>query len=160
MRAPTFSSGQISIAKSIGLSITLALSAAACATAPVPVAVAPPAPPPPGPPPPTLDGAWSLAMLRDAAPGLKLAASLKIEANRAEGVTACRAWTAAAPNFGMDLRFEGVSAQEQPCDAQLKAAEDKYLEALAQVRTVQMRSGYLILSDANGRERLFFARGS
>lgn len=145
---------------SIGLSLTLALSAAACATAPAPVAAPAPRVQPPGPPPPTLEGQWALAMVRDAAPGVKLAASLKIDADRAEGVTACRAWTAQAPNFGMDLRFESMAAQEQACDAQMKAAEAKYLEALRDVRTVQMRSGYLILSDSRGRERLYFARGS
>jgi heat shock protein HslJ len=146
--------------RALGLSITLALSAAACATAPTPVAVAPPVAPPPGPAPPTLDGRWSLAMVRDAPLGARLAASLKIEADHAEGVTACRTWTAAAPNYGMDLRFDGLQDQELACDGNMRAAEDKYLEALAAVRTVQMRAGYLILSDQNGRERLYFARGS
>jgi heat shock protein HslJ len=146
--------------RALGLSLTLALATAACATAPVPVAVLPPAPPEPGPAPPTLDGQWSLAMVRDAAPGAKLAASLKINADHAEGVTACRAWTAAAPNFGMDLRFEGISAREQACDDQTKAAEARYLDALKDVRVAQMRAGYLILMDSNGRERLYFARGS
>ena len=109
--------------------------------------------------PPTLEGAWSLAMVRDAPAGAKLSATLNIAANRAEGATECRAWTAQAPNYGMDLRFESMSAQEQACDGQLKAAEAKYLEALSAVRTVQMRSGYLVLMDERGRERLYFARG-
>jgi hypothetical protein len=146
--------------RALGLSITLALATAACATAPTPVAVVPPGPPPPGPPPPTLDGSWSLAMLRDAPLGARLSASLKIEADRAEGVTACRAWKAAAPNIGMDLRFERIDGQEQSCDGNMKAVEQKYLEALEATRSVQMRSGYLVLMDQTGRERLFFARGS
>lgn len=146
--------------RALGLSITLALSAAACATAPTTVAVAPPVAPPPGPAPPTLDGRWALAMVRDAPLGTRLAASLKIEANQAAGVTACRTWTAEAPNLGMDLRFDRLQGQELTCDGNMKAVEDKYLEALASVRTVQMRAGYLILSDQNGRERLYFARGS
>jgi len=146
--------------RALGLSITLALSAAACATAPTTVAVAPPVAPPPGPAPPTLDGKWALAMVRDAPLGTRLAASLKIEADQAAGVTACRTWTANAPNAGMDLRFERVQGQELTCDGNMKAAEDKYLEALAAVRTAQMRAGYLILMDEAGRERLYFARGS
>lgn len=146
--------------RALGLSITLALATAACATVPTPVAVAPPAPPAPGPAPPTLEGQWSLAMVRDAPLGAKLSASLKIRADQAEGYTACRTWTADAPNFGMDLRFERLNGQEQTCDGNMKAVEEKYLEALSATRTAQMRSGYLVLMDANGRERLFFARGS
>jgi heat shock protein HslJ len=147
--------------RALGLSITLALAAGACATAPTAsVTVAPPVAPPPGPAPPTLDGKWALAMVRDAPLGTRLGASLRIEADRAEGITACRSWTAAAPNTGMDLRFERRQDQELTCDGNMKAAEDKYLEALAQVRTAQMRAGYLILMDERGRERLYFARGS
>ena len=146
--------------RALGLSVTMALSAAACATAPAPMVTLPPVAQPPGPAPPTLDGAWSLAMVRDAPAGAKIAATLKIAADHAEGVTQCQAWTAAAPNFGMDLRFESMTTQEQACDTQLKAAEAKYLEALSAVRTVQMRSGYLVLMDERGRERLYFARGS
>lgn len=146
--------------RALGLSVTLAMSVAACATAPAPVAVLPPVAPTPYPAPPTLDGAWSLAMLRDAPAGAaKLSATLKIDADHAEGAGPCTAWTAAAPNYGMDLRFESMTAQEQVCDAQMKAAEAKYIEALSAVRTVQMRSGYLVLMDERGRERLFFARG-
>lgn len=145
--------------RTLALSVTLALATAACATAPVPVATLPPGPPPPGPPPPTLDGQWSLAMVRDAPLGAKLSASLKIQADRAEGVTACRAWTAEAPNMGMDIRFERLNGQEQACDGNMRAVEAKYLEALQEVRMVQMRAGYLILMDERGRERLYFARG-
>ena len=146
--------------RALGLTVSLAIAAAGCATAPVPVAVLAPQPPPPGPAPPTLDGQWSLAMLRDAPVGAQLSATLKIAADHAEGATECRAWTAIAPNYGMDLRFESMTAHEQTCDSGLKAAETKYLEALAAVRTVQMRSGYLVLMDERGRERLYFARGS
>ncbi len=145
--------------RALGLSVTLALASAACATAPAPVAVAPPRAPDIGPAPPTLEGQWALAMVRDAPQGMKLAASLKIEADRAEGVTACTAWTADAPNLGMDLRFERLNGREQACDGNMKAIEAKYLEALKEVRMVQMRAGYLVLMDARGRERLYFARG-
>ena len=71
----------------------------------------------------------------------------------------CRTWTATAPNYGMDLRFESMNAREQACDAQEKAMEAKYLDALAATRMVQMRAGYLVLMDEHGRERLYFARG-
>lgn len=146
--------------RALGLSLTLAVAVSACATVPTPVAVAPPAAPPSEPAPPTLDGAWALAMVRDAPVGAKLSASLRIEADHAQGVTACRTWTAAAPNIGMDLRFDAMQQQETACDGAMKAIEDRYVQALGEVRTVQMRAGYLILSDARGRERLYFARGS
>jgi len=145
--------------RALGLSVTLAIAATGCATAPAPVAVLAPRAPDALPAPPTLEGAWSLAMVRDAPTGARISATLKIAADRAEGATECRAWSAQAPNYGMDLRFESMTAQEQACDSQLKAAEAKYLEALSSVRTVQMRSGYLVLMDERGRERLYFARG-
>ena len=145
--------------RALGLSLTIAVGLAGCATAPVPVAVAPPPAPASPQAPPTLDGAWSLAMVRDAPVGARLAATLKIAADRAEGATQCRAWTAAAPNYGMDLRFESMTARAQACDAQQKAMEAKYLDALAATRMVQMRAGYLVLLDEHGRERLYFARG-
>jgi len=146
--------------RSLGVTLTLALAASACATAPAPVAVVAPPPAPAPPAPPTLEGKWSLAMLRDAPLGTRLGASLKIEADRAAGATVCQSWTALAPNFGMDLRFESLTAQELTCDGNMKAVEEKYLEALKDVRTAQMRAGYLVLLDADGRERLYFARGS
>lgn len=147
--------------RALGLSVTLALAASACATAPpASISVAPRAAEPPGPPPPTLDGKWSLAMVRDAPLGTRLAASMKIEADRAAGVTACGSWTADAPNLGMDLRFTGMQGQEQTCDGNMRAVEERYLEALKAVRTVQMRAGYLVLIDDRGRERLYFARGT
>lgn len=151
--------------RALGLTLTttlaLALGAGGCAT--TQTAAAPAAPRPlhraPGPPPPTLDGAWNLALVRDAPQGVRLAATLKIEADQAEGSTACRAWTARAPNVGMDLRFERLTAQEQACSDQIRAAERRYLEALGRVRTAQMRSGYLVLIDERGRDQLYFARG-
>ncbi len=149
----------LGLKSTLGLSVALAFAAAGCATAPVSVAVLAPPPPAALPAPPTLEGAWSLAMLRDAPAGTKISATLKIAADHAEGATQCRAWTAAAPNYGMDLRFESMNTQEQACDDQMKAAEARYLDALAAVRTVQMRSGYLVLMDERGRERLYFARG-
>lgn len=145
--------------RALGLSLTLAAGLTGCATAPATVAVAPPPAPTIGPAPPTLDGAWSLAMVRDAPAGMRMAATMKISADRAEGSTSCRAWTASAPNYGMDLRFESMNAQEQACDAQQKALEAKYLDALAATRMAQMRAGYLVLLDERGRERLYFARG-
>lgn len=144
----------------LGLTLTMALAAAGCATTQTAAYVAPaPRGQPPGPPPPTLEGAWRLAMVRDAPQGVRLAATLKIEANHAQGSTDCRAWTANAPNFGMDLRFNGITAREQACTDQVRAAEQRYLDALAKTRTVQMRSGYLVLMDERGREQLYFARG-
>ena len=141
--------------------LTMALAAAGCATTQTAtVAVAPARHgAPPGPPPPTLDGAWNLALVRDAPQGVRLAATLKIQADHAEGSTACRAWTARAPNVGMDLRFDGLSAHEQACSDQIRDAERRYLDALARVRTAQMRSGYLVLIDERGRDQLYFARG-
>ncbi len=149
--------------RALGLTLTMALAAAGCATTQT-AAVSPAAPASrvraPGPPPPTLDGAWNLALVRDAPPqGVRLAATLKIEADRAEGSTACRAWTARAPNIGMDLRFERLTAQELACSDQVRAAERRYLDALAKVRTAQMRSGYLVLIDERGRDQLYFQRG-
>ena len=145
--------------RALGLSLTVAVGLAGCATAPTPVAVAPQPPPGQSLAPPTLEGAWSLAMVRDAPIGARLSATMKIAADHAEGATSCRAWTAVAPNYGMDLRFESMNAHEQACDAQEKAMEAKYLDALNATRMVQMRAGYLVLLDEHGRERLYFARG-
>lgn len=148
--------------RALGLTLTMALAAAGCATTQT-AAVSPVAPVqrgrPPGPPPPTLDGAWNLALVRDAPQGVRLAATLRIEADHAEGSTDCRAWTARAPNVGMDLRFDHLTAHEQACSDQVRVAERRYLDALAKVRTVEMRSGYLVLIDERGRDQLYFARG-
>jgi len=152
--------------RAVGLTLTMALCAAGCATTQsATVYVTPPRESDlPGPPPPTLDGAWRLAMVRDAPQGVRLAATLKIDANQAQGSTDCHAWTAAAPNLGMDLRFDRLTADAdaahaQACTEQVRAAERRYLDALAKTRTVQMRSGYLVLMDERGREQLYFARG-
>lgn len=149
------------IGKNGALALTMALAAAGCATTQQePVAVAPRLSDAPGPPPPTLDGAWNLAMVRGAPQGVRLAATLKIDADKAQGVTDCGAFTAQATNFGMDLRFDRLDAKDQACaDTQKLAVQRTYLEALANVRTVQMRAGYLILMDERGREQLYFARG-
>ena len=146
--------------RALGLSLTLAIGLAGCATAPTTTSMIVPPQPTAGPAPPTLEGDWALAMVRDAPIGARLSATLKIAADHAEGATQCHAWTARAPNYGMDLRFESMSAAEQTCDAQAKALEVKYLAALADTRMVQMRAGYLVLLDERGRERLYFARGS
>jgi heat shock protein HslJ len=148
--------------RALALTLTMAIAAAGCATTQTAAVSAPTPRPlraPPGPPPPTLDGVWNLALVRDAPQGVRLAATLKIEADRAEGSTECRAWTARAPNVGMDLRFDRLTAREQACSDQIRAAERRYLDALAKVRTVQMRSGYLVLIDERGRDQLYFARG-
>lgn len=147
-------------ARSLGLTLTLAVAASACATTPAPVASAPAPQRASAPPaPPTLEGRWSLALLRDAPADARVSATLKIEADRAEGATECRSWTAAAPNFGMDLRFESLTDQPLNCDGERKPLEEKFVSALKDVRTVQIRSGYLVLMDSKGRERLYFTRG-
>lgn len=147
--------------RAIGLTLTLAMAAAGCATTQSPaVAVAPPSrAQPPGPPPPTLDGAWNLAMVRGAPQGVRLAATLKIQNERAEGVSACGAFTARAPNFGMDLQFNGLVTNEQTCNANVRALDKAFIDALSNTRMVQMRAGYLVLMDERGREQLYFARG-
>lgn len=149
------------IGKNGALALTMALAAAGCATTQQePVAVAPRLSDAPGPPPPTLDGAWNLAMVRGAPQGVRLAGTLKIDADKAQGVTDCGAFTAQAMNFGMDLRFERVNAQDAACaDNQKLDVQRTYLTALANTRMVQIRAGYLILMDERGREQLYFARG-
>jgi heat shock protein HslJ len=140
--------------------VTLALASAACATAPATVA-SPPAPTrAPGPPPPSLDGAWALALLRDAPADQRLAATLKLNGSRAEGQSACRAWSAEAPNFGMDLRFGAISAERRTCEPGADSLEQRYAAALAATRTATIRDGYLVLRDADGRDRLYFQRTS
>jgi len=145
--------------RSLGLTLTVAALASACATAPTQVTVTAPAPAAHPPAPPTLEGQWALAMLRDAPANARVTAPLKIQAGHAEGATDCRAWSASAPNSGMDLRLEALSDQPQSCEGAVKAIEEKYVSALKDVRMVQMRSGYLIMIDQNGRERLYFTRG-
>lgn len=148
--------------RAIGLTLTMALAAAGCATTQQePVAVAPRLGPAPGPAPPTLEGSWNLAMVRDAPQGVRLAGTLKIDADKAQGVTDCGAFTAHATNFGMDLRFEHVNAQDAACaDAQKLGVQRTYLTALSNTRTVQIRAGFLVLMDERGREQLYFARAS
>lgn len=146
--------------RALGLTVTMALAAAGCATTQAPaVAVAPPRAAPPGPPPPTLEGAWNLAMVRGAPQGVRLAATLKIEADRAEGISDCGVFTARAPNVGMDLQFNGLVTNEQTCNASVRAVEKTFIDALSSTRMVQMRAGYLVLMDERGREQLYFARG-
>ncbi len=148
------------IGRNGALALTMALAAAGCATTQqAPVAVAPRLGPAPGPPPPTLDGAWNLAMVRGAPQGVRLAATLRIDADKAQGVTDCGPLSAQATNFGMDLRFDRLNADRSCADTQKLAAQRTFLDALASTRTVQMREGYLILMDQNGREQLYFARG-
>lgn len=144
----------------VGLTLTMALAAGGCATTQAPtVAVAPPRVAPPGPPPPSLEGAWNLALVRGAPQGVRLAATLKIQNDRAEGVSDCGAFTARAPNLGMDLQFNGLVTNEQTCNANVRALEKTFIDALSSTRTVQMREGYLVLMDERGREQLYFARG-
>ena len=73
----------------MGLTLTMALAAGGCATTQTPTVALTPSPraQPPGPPPPTLEGAWNLAMVRGAPQGVRLAATLKIKDDRAEGIS-------------------------------------------------------------------------
>lgn len=146
--------------RALGLTLTMALAAAGCATTQAPtVAVAPPRAAPPGPPPPSLDGAWNLALVRDAPQGVRLAATLKIHNERVEGMSDCGAFTARAPNLGMDLQFNGLVTNEQTCNANVRALDKTFIDALSNIRMAQMRAGYLVLMDERGREQLYFARG-
>ena len=56
--------------------------------------------------------------------------------------------------------IDRLQDQAMTCDGNMRAVEEKFVAALKDVRTVQMRAGYLVLSDERGRERLYFARAS
>jgi heat shock protein HslJ len=111
---------------------------------------------PPAPPPPTLQGEWRLALLRDAPKGAQLSATLTIDQAHASGAAGCSAWTAKALNFGRDLQFDGLQESRGACANDELAGT--LIAILSDTREARINAGYLVLIDANGRERAYFSR--
>lgn len=152
----------------LSLTVLVLAAAAACASRPEPppvVAAQPPPPAPPGPPPPTIEREWRLAYMDGSVeapsglPTLKLSADT-VNGMQASGFAGCGAFSGAAPLKGISIKFDPITPSDAPdCTAGAKLVQSQFVSALGAARRVTIRSGYLVLIDEFGRDRLYFTPG-
>lgn len=97
--------------------------------------------------------------MRDALTPHALGATLIFDRDRVTGRVACRTFSAKTLGFGLGMAFDQI-AEGAPACAAADPSSQRFFEALGATRHASLRSGYLVLADGAGRERLFFRRTS